>query len=280
MMHIQERAQRFLELHRRPHVLILPNVWDAASARIVEAEGFPALATTSAGVANALGYRDGQQIPLDDLLWLVRRIVRVVQVPLSVDFEAGYADEPKQVAENCRRLLDAGGVGINLEDGTGKPERPLVDASHHVEKIRAIREVAAAAEIHLVINARTDVFLDAVGAPETRFDHAVNRLTQYRQAGADCLFVPGVTDLPTVAKLVQALRAPVNILATVGSPGVAELERAGVARVSLGSGPMRAAMGLLQKIAREIKETGEIRTMVEHAIPYSLSNALFPSTGL
>lgn len=274
---IRERAQQFLQLHCGPRTLLLPNVWDVASARIVEAEGFPALATTSAGVANALGYRDGQQIPLDDLLWIVRRIVRVVKVPLSVDFEAGYADDPKQVAANCRQLLDAGGVGINLEDGTGNPEKPLVDVSQHVEKIRAIREMAGAAGVHLVINARTDVFLDAVGAPETRFGHAVDRLAQYRQAGADCLFVPGVTDLPTITQLVQALRAPVNILATAGSPSVSELEQAGVARVSLGSGPMRTTMGLLRRIAQELKQSGTLGCMVEHAIPYNEANALFNS---
>src|SRR5213593_3599290 len=152
----------------------------------------PALATSSAGLANTLGYRDGERIPLDDLLWMVRRITRVVQAPVSVDFESGFAETPEHAAANCRRLLDAGVVGINLEDGTGDPARPLTEAALQVEKIRAIRAMAAAAGISFVINARTDIFLDAIGPEETRFDRAVERLLQYRQAGADCLFIPGV----------------------------------------------------------------------------------------
>src|SRR5881397_2916308 len=123
----KERARQFLELHRGPQILVLPNVWDAASARIIEDEGFPALATSSAGLANALGYRDGEQIPLDDLLWMVRRITRVVQVPVSVDFESGFAKTPEQMVANCRLLLDAGVVGINLEDGTGDVAQPLIE---------------------------------------------------------------------------------------------------------------------------------------------------------
>ena len=130
----KERAQQFLELHRGPQILILPNVWDAASARVVEAEGFPALATSSAGLANALGYRDGERIPLDDLLWMVRRITRVVQAPVSVDFESGYAETPEHAAANCRKLLDAGVVGINLEDGTRDPAKPLTDTELQVEQ--------------------------------------------------------------------------------------------------------------------------------------------------
>src|SRR5207247_9526381 len=116
----KERAQPFLEVHRGPQILVLANVWDAASARIIEAEGFPALATSSAGLANALGYRDGEQIPLDDLLWMVRRIIRVVRAPVSVDFESGFAKTPEHVAAKCGLLLGAGVVGINLADGTGE----------------------------------------------------------------------------------------------------------------------------------------------------------------
>ena len=270
----KERAQQFLELHRGPQILILPNVWDAASARVVEAEGFPALATSSAGLANALGYRDGERIPLDDLLWMVRRITRVVQAPVSVDFESGFAETPEHAAANCRRLLDAGVVGINLEDGTRDPAKPLTDAELQVEKIRAIR--ATAAGISFVINARTDIFLRAVGPEETRFDRAVERLLQYRQAGADCLFIPGVTELPAITRFVAALHAPVNILATAGAPSILQLKQAGVARVSFGSGPMRATLGLLQRIARQARQSGEFRAMFEHAISYRDANALFP----
>jgi 2-methylisocitrate lyase-like PEP mutase family enzyme len=270
-----ERAGKFLALHGGPRALVLCNAWDAASARLVEAAGFPAVATTSAGIANALGYPDGQRVPLEEMLWMVERIARTVSVPVSADFEAGYAARPEEVAANCQRVLEAGAVGINLEDGTGDPKQPLVESALHEEKIRAIREMGAAAGVHIVINARTDVYLDAVGEPETRFEHTVTRLNAYRQAGADSLFAPGVTDRETIARLVKGVGGPLNILAVAASPSIGDLERAGVARVSLGSGPMRATMGLLQRMLTELKEHGTYATMVQHAISYADANRMF-----
>jgi 2-methylisocitrate lyase-like PEP mutase family enzyme len=268
-------AQKFRELHSGPRALVLCNAWDAASARVVEAAGFPAVATTSAGIANALGYPDGQKLPLGDLLWIVERITKIVRVPVSTDFEAGYASRPAQVAENCRRLLDTGAVGINLEDGSDRPEHPLTETSRHVDKIRAIREMSVGAGVPLVINARTDVYLRAVGAPESRFENTVTRLNAYRQAGADSLFAPGVMDLETIARLVKAVTGPLNILAVTGSPSIGELERVGVARVSLGSGPMRATVGLLQQMLGELKDKGTYAAMSEFARPYDETNRLF-----
>jgi len=268
-------AEKFRALHHGPRTLILMNAWDAASARIAEAAGFPAVATSSAAIANSLGYPDGEKLPLDDLLWVVRHVVRAVEVPVSVDFEAGYAATPDGVAQNCRRLLDTGAAGINLEDGTSDPAHPLVDAATHVARIRAIREMTASAGVPLVINARIDVFLFAVGEAETRFDHAVARANAYREAGADCLLVPGVADLPTIERLTAAIHGPVNILAGATTPPILQLEKARVARVSLGSGPMHATLGLLQRIAAELKQTGTYRAASEGAMTYSDANRLF-----
>lgn len=270
------QAERFRALHEAPPILILMNAWDAASARIAEAAGFPAVATSSAGIANALGYPDGEKLPLDAHLVMVRHVVRAVRVPVSVDFEAGYADMPAQAAENCRRLLDTGAIGINLEDGTSDPQR-LAEPSLHVAKIRAIREMAAAFGVPLVINARTDVYLNAVGEPQSRFEHAVRRANAYRDAGADCLFVPGVSDLPTIERLTKAIQGPLNVLAVAASPPIRELEKAGVARVSLGSGPMRATLSVLRRIADELNATGTYRAFTEGVMTYAEANQLFRS---
>ncbi len=252
----KSRAHTFRSLHHGPKALLLPNVWDVASARIIEDAGFPAIATTSAGVAFSLGYPDGQRISREEMLARVARIARAVKVPVTADVEAGYGDRPEDAAETARQVIDAGAVGVNLEDGTGDAQRPLVEPSLQIEKIRAIRETALKAGVLLVVNARTDVYLDQVGAPETRYDEALRRGLAYRDAGADCVFVPGVREAETIAKLVKDLQCPVNILAGPGSPSVLELEKLGVARVSLGSAPMRATLGLLRGMAQELQASG------------------------
>jgi 2-methylisocitrate lyase-like PEP mutase family enzyme len=160
------------------------------------------------------------------------------------------------VAQTVRAVLAAGAVGMNLEDGTSDPEHPLLDPAHQVERIRAAREAAASARIPLVLNARTDVYLRGVGAERDRFDHAVRRANSYREAGADCLFVPGVRDASTLAALVRAIDGPLNVLAGSGMPPIPELERLGVARVSMGSGPFRAALTLTRRIAEQLRGPG------------------------
>jgi 2-methylisocitrate lyase-like PEP mutase family enzyme len=252
----KRKANDFRQMHRGPKALLLPNVWDVASARIIEEAGFPAIATSSAGVAFSLGYPDGQKISREEMLARVARIARAVKVPVSADVEAGYGNAPEDAAQTARGVIEAGAVGLNLEDGTGNPQSPLADLSLQLETIRAVREAALSAGVLLVVNARTDIYLDHVGTPETRYTETLKRLTAYRDAGADCLFVPGVRDADTIAKVVKEIRAPVNILAGPGSPSVQELEKLGVARVSLGSGPMRATLGLLRRMAEELKRSG------------------------
>jgi 2-methylisocitrate lyase-like PEP mutase family enzyme len=268
------KADTFRKLHDGSRILILPNAWDVASARLLEEAGFAAIATTSAGVAWAVGYPDGERIGRLTMLEAVRRITSRVSLPVTADMLAGFGPTPEDAAETVRGVIDAGAVGLNLEDGSGDPHNPLVEVSLHVAKIRAARAAAAAAGVAVVINARTDVFLAAAGASETRLDEAVRRANAYREAGADCLFVPGVQDSETITRLARLIAGPLNILARAGIPPIAELARLGVSRLSVGSGPMLAALGRLRRIAGELMGPGTFAAMTEDAISYGEMNEL------
>ena len=269
----RRRGEMFRRLHSGKPILLLPNVWDVASARIVEAAGFPALATSSAGVAFALGYPDGERISREEMAAAVARIVAHVAVPVTADMEAGYGRRPEDAAATVRAAIEAGAVGMNFEDSPGERGEPLRDEALQVERVRAAREAADASGVPFVLNARTDVYLENVGAQDTRLAHAVRRLNAYRAAGADCLFAPGVTDAATIATLVKELRGPLNILGTVATPPVPELERLGVARVSLGSGPMRAGLTVLRRLAEELRSTGTFGGLAG-VIPHAEINKL------
>jgi 2-methylisocitrate lyase-like PEP mutase family enzyme len=273
----KKKAKDLLALHSGDNPLILPNVWDAASARIIEDAGFPAIATSSAGVAFSLGYRDGEKIPREEMLTAVARIAHAVRVPVTADVEAGYGPTPADAARTARAVVEAGAVGMNLEDATGDSEQPLVELPLQLEKIRAVRETAESLRVPLVLNARTDVYLQQVGAPGTRYDEAIRRLRAFRDSGADCVFVPGLADAPTIERVVSDLQHPVNILAGPGSLSVAELRKLGVARISLGSGPMRAALGLLRRLAEELRSAGTYQLM-EGAPPHAEMNKLMDMT--
>jgi 2-methylisocitrate lyase-like PEP mutase family enzyme len=266
-MTLAEKAALFRKLHQAPSILRICNVWDGASARIVERAGFPAVATGSAGVAFALGYPDTEALPLAEMLGQVRRITRVVSVPVTADLMAGYDD----VERTAAGLVEAGGAGLNMEDFQGSK---LVDVPGQQEKIRAVRRTGERLGVPIVINARCDIFLEQIGDAATRFDRTVERLRAYREAGADCLFVPGVRDEETIARLVQAVRFPLNVLAGPGTPPVARLEQLGVARVSLGSGPMRATMALMRGMAEEFRDAGTYTGMLSSTIPYADANEL------
>lgn len=273
-MNLKNKAEAFRALHEGGRILVLANAWDAGSAKIVEAAGASAIATTSAGVANALGYPDGERVSRDVMIDVVARIARAVNIPVTADIEAGYGPAPEDAAETTRQVLAAGAVGLNFEDGTGDPANPLYPVTAHTVRIRAIRDAASAQGVPLFINARTDVFLAAVGEPESRFDEAVRRSNAYRQAGADCLFVPAVTDAKTIAELVRAIDGPLNVLAGPGTPPVAELESLGVARVSTGSALMRACYSKAQKVVADIVGRGSWEGLLENAISYPEMNAL------
>jgi 2-methylisocitrate lyase-like PEP mutase family enzyme len=267
-----DKAMQFRERHRGPGVLVLPNAWDVASARVFEEAGFPAIATTSAGIAFSLGYPDGQRIPRDEMFARIARIARAVQVPVTADIEAGYGSTPEHAASATRELIHAGAIGINLEDASGDPDQPLIGLPLAVEKIAAARGAAAELRVPVVVNARTDVYLRG-GDPGTQYAEALRRLIAYRDAGADCAFAPGLKDAETIARLVKDVQCPLNILAVPGTPPIPELERLGIARVSLGSGPMRATLGLLRRMAEELKRTGTYSAL-DGAVPYAEVNKM------
>jgi 2-methylisocitrate lyase-like PEP mutase family enzyme len=269
----RKKADALRALHSGPEALVLVNVWDAGSARIIEDLGFPAIATTSAGIAFSKGLPDGQKISVERMMAAVAEITQAVNVPVTADAEAGYGDGPEHAAETARNVIMAGAVGMNFEDATGRPEQPLADLGLQVERIHAIRESSAETHVPLVLNARTDVYLLQVGDPSKRYDETVKRLRAYRDAGADCVFVPGVRDQETIRRLVSDLRCPLNILAGPGSPSIAELTSLGVKRISLGSGPMRAALGMLRRLGQEVKAEGTYSNM-SGAPPHAEMNQL------
>ena len=266
------KAEQLRKLHQGPKILVFPNAWDVASARVLEDLGYPAIATSSAAVAFCLGYPDGQIITRDEMLDMVGRIARAVRVPVTADMEAGYGTTVEDMTETAKAIVNAGAVGLNLEDVTGEHEDSQVELSLQVEKIRTIREVSSSLGVSLVINARTDIYLMPIGPEATRFDRTVERLRAYRQAGADCLFVPGLVDRNMIEKLVKAVAAPVNILLTQGCPPLRDLEKMGVARVSVGSGVMRATLALVRRIGKELQESGTYSSIFDGSIPYAELN--------
>jgi 2-methylisocitrate lyase-like PEP mutase family enzyme len=268
------KAEQLRKLHSGPKMLVLPNAWDVASARIVEDLGFPAIATTSAGIAATLGYPDGQKISRDEMLGVVARIAKAVHPPVTADVEAGYGVTVDDMTQTVKAVVAAGAVGINLEDVTSSDESSQVDLALQLDKIRAIRKATESLGVPLVLNARTDIYLIPIGPPESRFERTVERLRAYRDAGADCLFAPGLRDAETIAKLVRALNGPLNILITTGAPTLRELEKMGVARASAGSGVMRATLGLTRRIAKEMMEAGTYTAMLDGAVPFAQMNEM------
>ena len=246
---LRQRAEALLRLHDRSRVLLLANVWDVASALAVEAAGFPAIATASAGISASLGYRDGERIPRDEMLQVVERIARAVRVPVTADLEGGYGDP----AGTVEAALRAGAVGMNLEDSS-REEPPLVGIEAQAARIGAARAAADRLGVPFVINARTDVYFFPGG--DERFTETVARARAYRSAGADCIFVPGVRDPALIGRLAAAIDAPLNVLAGAGSPDVATLFRLGVARVSTGGSLMRTALTAARRAAEELRDHG------------------------
>jgi 2-methylisocitrate lyase-like PEP mutase family enzyme len=268
-----EKAADFRLRHRGPGVLVLPNAWDVASARILEEAGFPAIATTSAGIAFSLGYPDGQRISREEMIARIGRIARAVQVPVTADMEWGFGSTLEEIARTTREVVEAGAVGMNLEDTSGLADEPLLTLEKALEKIKVVRETAASLRVPLVVNARTDVYLLEGGNPDADYAETLRRLVAFRDAGADCVFAPGLKDAATIGRLVKDVTCPLNILAVPGTPSIAELETLGVARVSVGSGFMRATLGALRTMAEELKNSGTY-TALAGAIPYKDLNTI------
>lgn len=249
------KASTLRALHDGP-ALVLPNAWDAGSAVLIAQAGAKAIATTSGGISWALGYSDGQNLTRADMVESVRRIADAVQVPVTADVEGGYGPAPEDIAATVEAIIGAGAVGVNLEDSRA-PGGPLFEVAEQAERLRAGRTAAERAGLPgLVINARTDVFLFQIGEPGGRFDDVVARAAAYAEAGADCLFVPGLVDLAELERLVRAVSLPVNVMAGPGAPNVADFEAKGVRRVSVGSGITQAAYTVAQRAATELLTKG------------------------
>jgi 2-methylisocitrate lyase-like PEP mutase family enzyme len=238
-MDLKQAAERLRALHGGPEPLVLPNAWDAASARAVVDAGFPAVATSSVAVALALGWADGEQTPVDEVFAAIGRITRCVDVPVTADIEAGYGLSPEEIVD---RLLRAGAVGCNLEDTDHRAGRSLRDARVQAGRLAAFKEAARAAGVEIVLNARTDVLLHADGSATPPLEEAIRRGRLYLDAGADCVFPIGAGDEGTIAALVDAIPAPVNVIAGFrGAPGQARLRELGVRRISYAGRLFRAA---------------------------------------
>jgi 2-methylisocitrate lyase-like PEP mutase family enzyme len=251
------KARVLLALHQGPRILVLPNIWDPLGARMLEALGYPAVATASMAVAFSLGYDDGERASLDAMIDAIERIAAAVSVPVTADIEGGYAGTPAGVGATVRRVIEAGAVGVNIEDGTfdGGPLRTIDEQS---ERIRAARSAAEREGVPLVINARIDTYLGGVtGTNEELIEETVARARAYLAAGADCVYPIMLGDLASLMRLRDAVGgAPINVLATTGTPPLRDLEAAGIRRVSVGPGLLKASLTAMKRVAAELLNYG------------------------
>jgi 2-methylisocitrate lyase-like PEP mutase family enzyme len=267
----KEKAELFLKFHQDEEILVLLNSWDTGSSKLIEACGFKAVATTSMGIAASLGYPDSQVIQLAEMIEVIRGIVKAIQVPVSVDIEAGYGNNINEIIDSVRKIIETGIVGINIEDSIDL-NPVLIDETEFCERISAIRALSDSLGFHLVINARTDSFYTSSGSQQEKLSESIRRGNRYREAGADCIFVQPVWEKATISTLVKEIDAPINILAnpSIGAgmpPTVRELQDLGVARVSLGSSLMKATLALIKKVADELSEKGTYNLLLDSLSP-------------
>ncbi len=268
----KEKAELFLKFHHDKEMLVLLNSWDIASSKIIEASGYKAIATTSMGIAASLGYPDCQIIQLSEMIEVITGIVNNVQAPVTVDIEAGYGNNLNEIIDSVKKIIATGIVGINIEDSIDLNPN-LIDEMEFCERISAIRSLSDSMGFHLVINARTDSFYTSSGSPQEKLAESIKRGNKYREAGADCIFVMPVWEKETIATLVKEINAPINILSNPGigtgilPPSVRELQDLGVARLSLGSGLMKATLSLIKKVADELSEKGTYTILMDTLTP-------------
>jgi 2-methylisocitrate lyase-like PEP mutase family enzyme len=259
----------FSSLHQGPGILLLPNAWDAGSARLIESLGAKAIATTSAGLAWSRGYRDGDALPIEHLLVAVHEIVRVIRVPLSIDVEGGYSADPDAVAHLAMDVANAGAAGINIEDGTASPE--LTGA-----KIEVIKQGASCIHRELFINVRTDVYLRAVATGAAAVQEVIRRAERYRVAGCDGIFVPGLVDAESIQAIVAAIDPlPLNLMLMPGLPSIEVLQSLGVRRLSAGSALAQAGLGCTKLLAKGFLD-GNFAESLLAPLDYNIINRLFP----
>jgi len=267
----KEKAEMFLKFHHDKEILVLLNSWDNGSSKLVEACGYKAIATTSMGIAASLGYPDCEVIQLSEMLQVITGIVNAVQVPVTVDIEAGYGNNVDEIIESVKKIVATGIVGINIEDSI-ELSPVLIDELEFCERIAAIRALSDSLGFHLVINARTDSFYTSSGSTQEKLSESIRRGNKYREAGADCIFVQPVWEKETIRTLVKEINAPINILSNpaIGAglpPSVRELQDLGVARLSLGSSLMKATLALIKKVADELSEKGTYTILSDTMTP-------------
>jgi len=262
-----EKAEQFRRLHHNGKMLLLPNIWDALGAILLESLGYPAIATASAAIAWANGYNDGENIPFDDLLDILKKITYRVNIPVSADIESGYADNDIQLQENIKRLIEAGIVGINVED-TNKKNKAINTIEVQCNKIRLIKKAANEMDIPLFINARTDVFLhgDQFSTPGSQFEEIIKRGLAYKEAGADCFFPIALKQKEDIEQLIALLKMPINILTIPGVPNLKILNNAGIARVSLGPSFLKIAINAMKNIAVQLQDYDGLSAITENEI--------------
>ena len=265
-------ADKFQSMHTGKEMFLLPNIWDAGSAYIFEKQGFDALATTSAGIAYSLGYPDGEKISFGDLLFIVKSITRRVNVPLSVDFERGYGETLQEFKEYSRILLENGVLGLNIEDG--RPDGTLDGIDIMQNKIEILLELKKELGLNFVINARTCAYWLKIGNEEERFQTAVERGNIFKISGADSVFIPGVEEVKTAAKLVENIDSPLNFLINSGLYDFNAYRKLGAKRITLGSGTVRYIMDCLINIALDIRK-GDVSKLIENTFTYMKANQYF-----
>jgi 2-methylisocitrate lyase-like PEP mutase family enzyme len=259
----------FKSLHNGQQLLVLPNAWDAGSARLIESRGAAAIATTSAGLAWSHGYPDGDALPAEALFTAVREISRAIRVPLSVDIEGGYSNDPIAVAKIVAGVIRAGAVGINIEDGSGSPE--ILCA-----KLEAARQAASREGVDLFINVRTDVFLRSLASGDAAVEEVIRRSRLYRDAGCDGIFVPALAQAAHIKAISAVIGLPLNIMLVPGLPSFTELYQQGVRRLSAGSAISQAALALTARLATNLL-AGSSDEIFTETVDYGTTNQLFSS---
>lgn len=267
----KQKAELFLKFHHDKEILVLLNSWDIGSSKLIEACGYKAIATTSMGIAASLGYPDCQVIQLHEMIDAITGIVNAINVPVTVDIEAGYGNNLEEIIDSVKKFIATGIVGINIEDSIDL-NPILIDEMEFCERISAIRALSDSLGFHLVINARTDSFYTSQGSTREKLSESIRRGNKYREAGADCIFIQPVWEKETISTLVKEINAPINILANPGigaglPPSVPELQDLGVARLSLGSSLMKATLALIKKVADELSNNGTYNLLSDTLTP-------------
>lgn len=268
----KDRAKKFQEMHRQDKLFVLPNIWDAGGAKIFEKKGFQALATTSAGIAFANGFSDGEKLPFSILLETVRRITSKIDIPLSIDFERGYSEDNHEVYENTKKILLSGAVGLNVEDGL--PNKKISDSQAMKNKIECMNSLKKELGVDFVINSRTDIYWNEIGEPENRLRAVIKRVNDYFSWGADCVFVPGNISFNELKILMKEVNGPLNILLNKDLKHIDQLNSLGVRRVSLGSSLSRNNISNLFKEVEKIGKN-EFDSLLNNTLSYEFVNHLY-----